>query len=188
MCDKCDKDSDAFVRGMATIFWGLAWADHADKHGCTNLSGCKVGDYMPEIPERAWRMAERAAGYIEGVNDQAIYLLFVSALEADGHGEVTHEDYHGDLAERFGECLAYAYLGHGVSWFDNHAKFPIKIPHGDTDLESYAARTCEDDGPNVRCAKCGDYNPPHKLKCGNCGAEVKPAKRKPAKRKPAKRK
>src|SRR5579872_1633079 len=123
MCERCkDQVSDTFVKGMATILWGDAWADHAEEHACCNLSGCEITHVMPEIPEVAWRMAERLAGKIEQANGCALAVLFAQAMKAEGRPDLEHEDYHDETAERFGECLAWMAMGAGVSWYDDHPR------------------------------------------------------------------
>ena len=46
------------------------------------------------------------------------------ASEAD-KGAPIDSDYAGE----FGHDLAMQAMGHGVSWFDDHHKFPLKVPH-----------------------------------------------------------
>jgi hypothetical protein len=152
------SDHDAFVRGIATILWGLAWADHADGHKCCNLSGCKIEDHMPEIPPIAWQWAERIAGRIEGEIGISLLALYAAALRAGSASD-------GD-EQRFGECLAYAAMGHGVSWLDDHDDFEVLYIdprmfstlrfYGNTDeaqvtLADHAADTCTETGRGVRC-------------------------------------
>jgi hypothetical protein len=61
-------------------------------------------------------------------------------MEADGReGFGTWMFYEQE--QRFGECLAWMALGAGVSWFDDHARFEIKVPRlieHDASLGSYA--------------------------------------------------
>lgn len=134
---------DNFLNGIATILWGLAWADHVEEAGCYNLSGCQIEEHMPEIPELAWQHAEEIRNQIEEENHATLSILFKRAMLADGK----YPDQHRDLEERFGECLCYQAQGHGVSWFDDHEEFPIEIPYvGDTaycELLYEAERTCE---------------------------------------------
>jgi hypothetical protein len=127
MCDKCKGQvSDAFVRGIATILWADAWASHVEEHECSCLAGVKIEEVMPEIPEPAWRMAERFAGAIEQANGLNLPALFAQAMRHTGR-EMVHEDYWGDDAERFGECLAWMGMGAGVSWYDDHPEFKVSI-------------------------------------------------------------
>lgn len=150
MCDKCkDQTSDAFVRGIATIFWASAWADHVDEHQCRELGGSEITECMPEIPEPAWRAAERFAGAVEGANGTSLAVLLSHAMRAAGR-TLEHEDYWGDDAQRFGECLAYMGMGDGVSWYDDHPEFEVegrkmRVPHVETlELQALAGDQCED--------------------------------------------
>ena len=154
MCSNCEgQASDTFVRGIATILWGDAWASHCEEHNCVNLSGCKVEDHMPPIPEVAWRMAERLAGMIEGVNG-SLAVCFAAAMRAEGKPDLEHESFHDDTALRFGECLAWRAMGAGVSWEDDHAAFMLptyppremKFPHFENyELQLYAGETCKEE-------------------------------------------
>jgi hypothetical protein len=58
--------------------------------------------------------------------------LFAWALEADNRSLDNLDE--GD-AKDFGHCLAMESIGHGVSWFDNHAKFPLHLPYFEFSLE-----------------------------------------------------
>jgi hypothetical protein len=61
--------NNPIIRGIATILWASAWADHVEEHRCCSLSGCEVTSIMPTIPDTAWEHAIRLAGRIEGVNN-----------------------------------------------------------------------------------------------------------------------
>jgi len=147
-----EKDSCEFVNGMAECFWASAWADHCEEKGCTNLRGCEITEYMPEVPELAYRLAHRVLGRIEE-RTLDVANLFARAWKADGL-DPEHVDYHGELANRFGWCLAYASMGAGVSWEDDHESFP-ELADADLfgcedcggvsiDLQCYAADHCEE--------------------------------------------
>lgn len=134
---------DRILIGVAQILWGLSWADHADEHGCVNLSGKKIEHEMPEIPDEAWLMSARLVGMIEQANERSVYCLYADAVRADT-GQDEHVDFDSDDAERFGNCLAYQALGHGVSWFDDHAEFPLETPSFEaTDLRVLADEQCD---------------------------------------------
>lgn len=38
---------------------------------------------------------------------------------------------NGEYAREFGHYLAMQALGHGVSWFDDHARFDLTVPHSE---------------------------------------------------------
>lgn len=153
------KDDCEFINGMAECFWASAWADHVEEKGCYNLSGCEITEHMPEIPEQAYRAAHRVLGRIEETVELHVASLFAKAWAADGL-DPEHVDYHGELANRFGWCLAYAAMGAGVSWEDDHEGFP-ELSNADLfgcedaggvslDLQDYAAEHCE------HCEEDGD--------------------------------
>lgn len=169
MCDNCKGQiSDTFVRGLATSIWGCAWADHVEEHGCYNLSGCEITEHMPEIPEIAYRMAERIMGMIEQANNMHVACLFAAAMQADGKTALEHRHYYDRIAERFGECLGHMAMGTGVCWFDDHNRFDLKVPNCETyGLRVYANETCEEETNRKLCKDCGSYVT-NGFGCNNC--------------------
>lgn len=128
------------LEGMASALWASSWADHAEEHGCTSMSGQRIEDIMPPIPEEAYVLAKKCADSIEAANGKSLSELFDDAVKAD---EADGLDSSG-ADESFGSDLAMQWMGHGVSWFDDHAEFPIKIPHGSGDeLYFVADNTCD---------------------------------------------
>lgn len=148
------KDDCEFINGMAECFWATAWANHCEEKGCYSLSGCDITQCMPEVPEQAYRAAHRVLGRIEKKIGLHVAVLFHKACEADGLLDSDDSsDPHGELANRFGWCLAYAAMGEGVSWEDDHEPFP-ELSDADLygcedaggvtcDLQDYAADNCE---------------------------------------------
>lgn len=139
------KDDCEFINGMAECFWASAWADHCEEAGCYNLSGCEITQHMPEVPELAYRLAHRVAGRIEVRAKYGLASLFALACKADGLPEPTHEDYHSELANRFGWCLAYAAMGSGVAWEDDHAGF------AELDVDLYGTEGCGEVSMDLQC-------------------------------------
>lgn len=189
MCKNCNELGESgILKGIATVLWGGAWADHAEEHDCYNLSGCQIENHMPEIPEIAWRMAERIAGHIEE-RCGSLAVLFSQAMKADAESillgssatlDVKHEDYHGKTAERFGECLCYMAQGAGVSWFDDHAEFPLDVPECASDLANelmqWAGDHCEEESDSGKVRHdCGGYEDADSVKCSHCSELIKPA-------------
>jgi len=129
---------DKIVQGMANTLWWLVWADIAEENG-VKLSGKRIDLEAPPTPQKAFMLAERWLGYVEGYNKTQWGMLLYSAWKCDkeaGTKAGTHgfnpeketldfSDYQGEYAERFGECLAYGVGGHGVSWRDDHAAVKI---------------------------------------------------------------
>jgi hypothetical protein len=125
---------DTCVRGIATVLWGSAWADHVEEHRCESLSQTNILDVMPEIPPEAWALAERVLGRIEQCNPQwgcNWPSMFAAAMRADSGKPDDYDleiDYHGTLAQRFGECMAWMAMGAGVSWTDDHKAYELHVP------------------------------------------------------------
>lgn len=143
--------TDPIIHGMAEILWGSAWADHVEETRCCNLSGCEITSIMPPIGESAHRIAEYVRGRIEERNGCGVWSLCRQARIADavkaGEGPIDPtESPPDDYAQRFGNCLMWMAMGAGVSWFDDHAKFPLKVPlcaeDSSSDLESDVAEAC----------------------------------------------
>jgi hypothetical protein len=127
---------DTIVRGMASMLWALAWADHTDEHRCARLSGMDIMDVMPTVPPEAVKQAEKLIAGIEKANNAPLEVIFLVACKADG-AEADPEEFGGDLA--------HMAIGSGISWFDDHEKFPLKMPYGSNDeLRMYADDNCQE--------------------------------------------
>lgn len=124
---------DAFREGAARAFWSdlymTAVEELQDEEPdlYDELSPGPGGDWdslVPEIPPEAYRDAEAFEREVKTANNvDAIDKLMREAARADG---VTLEDLDAD---EFGWGLAMPALGHGVSWFDDHGDFLLKLPH-----------------------------------------------------------
>lgn len=129
---------DSFLEGAAKAFFATAYADYVEEADSTdndldeterndraNCARPGAGedwmDYLPAIPPNAYALAGELWEALHKANGEAgVYSLVLRAEAADGKAPD---------AEEFGHYLAMQAMGHGVSWFDDHAKFPIKIPH-----------------------------------------------------------
>jgi hypothetical protein len=130
---------DTIIEGMAAMLWALAWADHADEHRCCNLSGQDIMKVMPKVPSEAVVLAEKLVGGIEKVNKMPLDVIFAFACKADGI------QMSRKTAEEFGGDLGHMAIGSGVSWFDDHEKFPLKMTYGENyELRMYADDDCEE--------------------------------------------
>lgn len=167
---------DEVIRGIATVLWACAWADHVEEHDCYNLSGCQIEEHMPAIPWCAWLAAGRLLRRVEKAHGTTIEVILLRAAEMDLNehkcGRVFDADADdvSDLAGRFGECMAYEAMGAGVGWADDHAEIPFyDVPYGEFyDLQYHAESTCKHDSDRVPCVSCSCYvEPGHK--CSNCG-------------------
>jgi hypothetical protein len=149
---------DAFLEGAAKAFFATAYADYVEEADSTDNDLDEVArnarancarpgpgedwmDYLPEIPPNAYALAGELWAALHAANGEAgVYSLALRAEAVDGKAPDP---------EQFGHCLAMEAMGHGVSWFDDHAKFKIKIP-------------------DVECSQCSfsddAYNPPKPAK------------------------
>lgn len=126
-----------FITGIAHCLWSMAWADWADQTGAEHTGQCEITDIMPDIPQQAIIQAINIAGLICGANagpgDDYIYRgvseLVQKAADADkvDSEEIDHQEFGFDL------CMQV--LGSGVSWFDNHERFDLKLPYMENPLD-----------------------------------------------------
>jgi hypothetical protein len=153
--------------GAASIFWGDAWAMHAENHACANLSGAEITAIMPEIPTEAVAAADAMIAGYEKANGVSIAELWNRALKADGN-EVSDP-------EHFGGDLAWMAMSAGVSWFDDHEEFPLQAYRCENcDLQFLADEKCEEKTDRVPCLECGCYvAPKDDTVCSNCSAPIK---------------
>jgi len=158
------------IDGIAEILWGSAWADHAEEHECTSLSGMQIEAIMPSVPKEASQLAQDLARKFESMNGATLDTLYAIALKADG--QTSYPGSGKSSPESFGSNLAFMAMGAGVSWFDDHDKFPLKKPYLENyDLRILADEKCRKDG-NAACKECGFYNRESKAKCANCGKKL----------------
>lgn len=117
-----------FIEGAAKALFVSNWADEQERqveNGTLDSlpwpPGSEIMNYAPGIPLEAYIEAGRLLGILESANNCSVFVLCARAALADN---VENIDY-----ELFGHCVAMQAMGHGVSWFDDHAKFEVKIPH-----------------------------------------------------------
>ena len=116
------------IAAMARAFFVSAWADRMEERGY-NFSQRELMDEAPPTPRYALLAATKFAGHLEHANHLNLPAIIYQAAKADGVPDVYERGVHDDLAREFGHYVAMQALGHGVSWFDDHAKFDLKIPH-----------------------------------------------------------
>jgi hypothetical protein len=123
-------DVDEFVEGAARAIWVQAWADQMEEAGRKLPSG-DLMKAAPATPLSAYVKAGELIGKLECLNRVHWAVLAARAAQAEG------EDYDpNDIDnEEFGHYLAMEALGHGVSWFDDHAEFEVEIPRIEYYLE-----------------------------------------------------
>jgi hypothetical protein len=137
--------TETMISSMARTLWVCACADAADNGELPeDLPRAGAGDdwmgIAPETPMRAYLAAQSLHDDItlanrEKVPSRCLWVLFGQALLADGVAGAAEYDTcteYPELAENFAHYLAMQCQGHGVSWFDDHEKFPLSLPHIET--------------------------------------------------------
>jgi hypothetical protein len=123
MCDTDSEDAptlgqeiiEAMARTMFVVAWGEFEEQHGRSHGSRDLM-----DVAPETPAHVMDEARKLAIAFETENGGAnVTDLMSRAAEADDEEPEPNE---------FGYGLAMQAMGEGVSWFDDHKRFPIKFP------------------------------------------------------------
>ena len=148
---------DDVREGAERTLWVTSYADYVDElreHGQSRANIREMGfvyagggedwnDIVPPAyPGGPWlALRDHGEALLEEYrrkNDADIDDILKQAARADGldEGDITTE-----YAESFGHYLAMMALGHGVSWFDDHSRFPLVIP----DME------CDYDGESLSC-------------------------------------
>lgn len=109
-----------------------------------SFPGVELMDIAPEAPREAKYEAAILLGKIEQLNGVSLAVVVHRARVADCVEDGTHKhegsylnQHDGPGEDRcksidvkdFGHYLAMQSLGHGVSWFDDHAQFDLKLPH-----------------------------------------------------------
>jgi len=129
---------DAWLDGAARAFFVSAYADHVEEGHSTDNEltdeereertslpqpggGGRWEDHAPETPPLAYALAGELWALLENLNSCSVYVLAESAALADRVREIDPEEFGSDLAMQA--------MGHGVSWFDDHARFDLKVPH-----------------------------------------------------------
>lgn len=117
------KLRDTIIHGMARALFVDNWAMGEEERGRRWPPGSDLMDLAPRTPSRAVLKAARLARRIEQGNRATLPQIYDRALAAPGRHlrEPTPCD--------FGHYLAMQSLGHGVSWFDDHPSFPLKLPY-----------------------------------------------------------
>lgn len=138
---------DGFLEGAARAFFVCAYADFVEEGHSTDNDltdeertarlelphpgpGGDWYNYAPATPPNAYALAGEMWAALQHANGECgVYSLAERATAADGV-EPDPED--------FGRDFAMQYMGHGVSWFDDHAKFPMVMPHAEVSSYSFS--------------------------------------------------
>lgn len=116
------------IESAARLAWADWWAQQQEERGRRFSRGVDLYEAAPTTPEYAKVWAGMMVGRIEERNGLNIYSIGYQAHKADTGERDGNVDPH-----KFGVALAFMALGHGVSWFDDHEKFPLKMPHMEFD-------------------------------------------------------
>lgn len=117
-----DMWHNAVVQGMALAIQAEALAESSGGPGA-------AAGLPPEGAVHPWAYCEayRLCGQIQALNlglgPGALVFLAYAADDAGESGPPSREYCMG-----FGHCLVMEALGHGVSWFDDHAEFELHFP------------------------------------------------------------
>lgn len=127
--DEDGEDSD-ILEGMARCIWVMSWASWYEELSKperralrlpASLSGRTIDDVAPATPESAYEAARDLYLLIDRANGKTCGELFQRACEVDGC------EWNAENAELFGHYLAMQSMGEGVSWFDDHKEFPLRM-------------------------------------------------------------
>ena len=130
--------------GMARALFVSAYASAVEEAGGSAGPGVDWKEVAPETPIEAVFDAGRLVGILENVNGCGVWTLYARACDADGDPRIEADvegTLWGDTKRQclFGLCLALEAIGHGVSWFDDHAHFTIEIPDFEANATAEAA-------------------------------------------------
>lgn len=120
------------VEAMARTLFVAAWADYHEERGKT-FTG-ELMNQAPPTPAVFLHAAYYLAGRVEQGNTRSLFFLLRDAKGADKKRtllQLTKEDEKEltpEFAREFGSDLAMMLMGTGVSWFDDHEKFNLKMP------------------------------------------------------------
>lgn len=120
----------AIIEAMARTLFVDAWASAMEERGETHgWAGQDLMDLAPETSSEAKAAAAKLAAEFVALNGKSLTDLLEAAAAADGDAAL-----NPSYVESFGHNLAMQAIGHGVSWFDDHAKFPIEFPRSENDV------------------------------------------------------
>jgi hypothetical protein len=116
------------IDSMARTIFVCAWADREESEG-RSYSGQDLFDVAPEdTPTEAFDLAYKWAHEVEETNGWPLDKLYADALVviyAEGAKWYTTRK---PSEERFGHCLAFEIMGHGVGWSDDYPDHGLKLP------------------------------------------------------------
>jgi hypothetical protein len=114
------------IEALARTLFLLAWADYQEQVLDSPVQG-EIDDAAPKTPVEVINYAYYVAGQIEQLNKDSLFFLLRKAAKADDEQPEVYTDDEV-VCTRFGHCLAMMVTGNGISWFDDHEKFDLKVP------------------------------------------------------------
>lgn len=139
------------AESIARTLFVTTYADAVENGELKGHPGASMGadwmDVAPETPAEFLHEAYRLIGRIEQINRMSLACLLAQAAKSDGviycedlpdgsRRGLVEDANIADTArpqytyvEQFGHYLAMQSLGHGVSWFDDHNEFELKLPY-----------------------------------------------------------
>ncbi len=118
------------ITSMARTLFCMAWADWVEQIAQQSFPpGTKIEDAAPPTPPEVLHLAYYLAGRLiqANPNKHSLMMLFRHAIIHDGKSWAG-VDETDPLCAEFGSDLAMMITGQGVSWFDDHAEFALKVP------------------------------------------------------------
>lgn len=113
-----------FLEGAARALWVDAWAEVMEDAGRLPPEEDLV-EVADDTPAEAKELAGKLVKALTAANDRGLEQLMADAAAADD-GKLDDE-----YARSFGFDVVMQALGTGVTWFDNHGRFPLKVPSVD---------------------------------------------------------
>lgn len=106
------------LRGIEDAVWLDSYSSALEERGIVGT----LRRSAPDAPLSAKTLARRYALALTAANGSTLHDLWRKASRAEGK-EVD--------AKELGYNLAMQSVGHGISWFDNHAHFDVKLPRAE---------------------------------------------------------
>lgn len=115
--------------GMANTLWAGAWADHEEEVEGRHYAGQEMLDIAAEPTEDQVREVVDWVLDARGQTCELNKVARLSDLYDQGCAADHANDMELDSPEAFGSDLGMEIQGSGVSWFDDHAAFPLELPY-----------------------------------------------------------
>lgn len=127
---------NAILKGAARGLFVQAYASRQEeRYSAGKKNARRAGpeedwmDIAPPTPRDAYLAASWLLAKLECANKRSVFELITMAARADGLPGWGYVMATPSYQEDFGHYIAMQAVGHGVSWFDNHERFEMEIPH-----------------------------------------------------------